>query len=188
VVLSALSVVIVNRDSRGKCLLVLAVACLSLFVNIQSFAAEADDEAATKANYLYNAAKFIKWPNQTLSFNLCTKGAQPLMGKIALLQAKKIGLQPIGVLEIDALDDVHNCRVLFISASEKIHLPKIMQAIAGLPIVTVSDMPGFVDNNGMIGLKVTDGRVRFDINLAAAQRVGLVLDSQLLNLADEVVQ
>jgi len=193
--------VIVNRDSRCKCLLALTTGWLSLFsclfVNPQSIAAEADDVSAVKASYLYNAASFIKWPveplgaikpNQAPPFILCTKGEQPLMGKIALLKGKKIGLQPIEVLEIDALDDVLNCRILFIAANEKAYLPKIMQAVAGLPIVTVSDMAGFVDNNGMIGLKVADDRVRFDINLAAAQRVGLVLDSQLLKLADEVIQ
>lgn len=40
----------------------------------------------------------------------------------------------------------------------------------------------------MIVLKQRGGRIRFDVNLAAARRAGLNLNSQMLKLADEVRQ
>jgi hypothetical protein len=55
-------------------------------------------------------------------------------------------------------------------------------------VLTVADRPGFLEEGGVIELKLSGGRVRFDINLAAAREAGLRLSSQLLQLADRVVQ
>jgi hypothetical protein len=52
--------------------------------------------------------------------------------------------------------------------------------------LTVGDERGFVDEGGMIALRVVDGRVRFDVNVTAARRAGLRLSSQLLQLAMSV--
>ena len=40
----------------------------------------------------------------------------------------------------------------------------------------------------MIGLRVEDNRVRFDVNLLAAQRAGLTMSSQMLKLAGQVLR
>ena len=53
-------------------------------------------------------------------------------------------------------------------------------------MLTISDVPDFAAQGGMIGLKLRADRVRFDINQGASRRAGLVLSSQLLKLADEV--
>ena len=66
--------------------------------------------------------------------------------------------------------------------------PRTQRAAAGRPMLTISDQPGFVDRGGMIEMKLVAGRTRFDINLAAARAAGLNLSSQLLQLAERVVQ
>ena len=53
-------------------------------------------------------------------------------------------------------------------------------------ILTVSDMPGFLQRGGMIQFVAEDKRVRFQINAAAAQHVGLALSSELLRVAASV--
>jgi hypothetical protein len=40
----------------------------------------------------------------------------------------------------------------------------------------------------MIGLRLEDSRMRFDVNLGAAQRAGLQLNSQMVNLAGKVLR
>jgi len=37
-------------------------------------------------------------------------------------------------------------------------------------------------------MKELDNRLRFDINLSAAKKAGLTISSQLLQLADEILQ
>ena len=55
-------------------------------------------------------------------------------------------------------------------------------------VLTISDQAGFVQAGGMIGLRVEDNRVRFDVNLLAAQRAGLTMSSQMLKLAGQVLR
>jgi hypothetical protein len=54
---------------------------------------------------------------------------------------------------------------------------------AALPILTVGDYGTFLDEGGIVKLLIIDGRVRFEVDLATAGRVGLRLSSQLLQLA-----
>jgi len=52
----------------------------------------------------------------------------------------------------------------------------------------VSDIPDFVQQGGMIQFVLRDGRVRFEVNLAPAQRNGLTMSSELLKVAVQVVR
>ena len=64
----------------------------------------------------------------------------------------------------------------------------MLQANARGPLLSVGDESDFLERGGIIALKLSGGRVRFDINLAVAREAGLRLSSQLLQLADRIVQ
>ena len=53
-------------------------------------------------------------------------------------------------------------------------------------ILTVSDLERFAASGGMIGFYEEDNKVRFEINLDAAQKRHLQISSHLLNLARRV--
>ncbi len=56
----------------------------------------------------------------------------------------------------------------------------------GSSVLTVSDMPQFSRQGGMVQFILDGSRVRFEINLASAERAGLTLSSELLKLAVNV--
>ena len=58
--------------------------------------------------------------------------------------------------------------------------------LANAPVLLVSDMPGFVERGGMIQFVTEGNRVRFLVNLKAAQKAGLALSSELLKVAKSV--
>lgn len=165
--------------------------CLLVMCLLSQSHADANTEQQIKLSFIYNFAKFVTWPNVGSSnapFVLCVLGSQPLSSKIVLLQNKKVDARPIQVHYLSPDRHLNDCNMLFISESEAAHLEKSLLAIAGLPILTVSTIPDFVQAGGMIGLKEMNDRVRFDVNLIAAQKAGLSVNSQLSNLADEVLQ
>jgi hypothetical protein len=53
-------------------------------------------------------------------------------------------------------------------------------------VLTVSDMPGFLDHEGMIQFTLVGNRVRFEVNLDSVQSGGLTLSSELLKVASFV--
>jgi hypothetical protein len=78
------------------------------------------------------------------------------------------------------------CHILFIGASEDRQLETIVEALAGVDVLTVSDMPMFLERGGMIEFVLSDDRVRFEIDLSSAARAGLVMSSELLRVAASV--
>jgi len=57
-----------------------------------------------------------------------------------------------------------------------------LKAVDGRPVLTVSEL-GHGDPGGVIQFVLRDGRVRFDIDPAAATANGVTISSKLLDLA-----
>lgn len=150
--------------------------------------AESASEAAVKTAFLYNFFKFIQWPPATDTqngHNLCTTENDMLGDSPDVLKNKTIGDKPIVVLRGKGVNDLKNCHLVFIGASE--NATAIIKKLKGLPIVTVSDQPGFIDLGGTISLLQSDNRLNFEINLVAANKNGVHIGAQLLKLAKRVV-
>jgi hypothetical protein len=55
-------------------------------------------------------------------------------------------------------------------------------------VLTVSDAPQFAQRGGMIGFQLDGNRVRFAVNLGAAQEAGLQFNSELLRVAATILK
>jgi hypothetical protein len=78
------------------------------------------------------------------------------------------------------------CQILFISSSEAHRLNKIIEELDKSAVLTVSDIPQFSQRRGMIQFVSEENRIRFEVNLAATERAGLTLSSDLLKVATVV--
>jgi hypothetical protein len=63
----------------------------------------------------------------------------------------------------------------------------ILAFLNGAPILTVGETDDFIQQGGMIGFCLQGKKIRFDINLNAAQRANLKISSRLLLLAKTVI-
>lgn len=154
--------------------------------------AQAVSEDAVKAGFVYNFVKFTQWPGEregdSRLLDVCTPGTLPLDGHFALLQGRMIGGRKIVLRSHVAPADWRSCQVLYLPDAEGARAEGGLRGLGSAPVLTISDQPGFVQAGGMIGLRVEDNRVRFDVNLLAAQRAGLALSSQMLKLAGQVLR
>jgi uncharacterized protein DUF4154 len=147
-------------------------------------------ESQVKAVYLLNFARFTTWPAGTSGpdvFAVCVLGSDPF-GPIldTTLAGETVDGKPTVVRRIAGAEAAGGCRVVFISTTERAVLPQILEAVEKERSLTVSDLPGFVDQGGMIEFVPEGRRVRFTVNVAAADRSGLTLSSQLLRVALKV--
>lgn len=146
-------------------------------------------ENDVKAAYLFNFGKFVKWPTAATSnsaFVICVLGDDPFGAILdATINGEKIEGRAVEVRRIASVKESHSCRVAFVSSSEQSRLKLVMTELdAG--VLTVSDMPHFLDNGGMIQFVLEGNRVRFEVNLRAAEKAGLTLSSELLKVATNV--
>jgi len=145
-------------------------------------------EYEVEAAYLSNFGRFIESSQRPVttgdSFGICVYGQDPFGSLLdAALKGESIGGAPMMARRITALDEIPGCRILFISQSKENQLPVILDSLRHAGVLTVSDIAGFTRRGGMIEFVLEGNRVRFEINVAAAQRAGLALSSQLLKLA-----
>ena len=181
-----LALSILTRRWRG--------AALALLLALSGHGAWAQQasEAAVKAGFVFNFIKFTQWPTGrdgvAAPIRLCAPSAQPLEGQLSLLNGRNIGSRVIDVRTGVAPGEWRQCDVLFLGESDVERLATLQQRLANAPVLTLGDLPGFVEAGGMIGLRVEASRVRFDVNLSSAQLSGLVLNSQMLKLAGKVMQ
>ena len=149
-------------------------------------------EYQVKAAYLANFGRFVEWPGSAAvsnseTFNICVLGRDPFGADLdAALAGETIGRAHMLAKRISRPQDAVDCRILFISSSEVSQWKEILAALKTLSVLTVSDMPQFARRGGIIQFLLDGNRVRFDINLAATERVGLNLSSELLKLAVNV--
>lgn len=147
------------------------------------------EEFQVKAAYLYNFGKFISWPGSKsgTSFPICVLGRDPFGSALdTTIAGDSIDDKKLVVKRISSTHEADDCRILFVSSSEATALKEILLSVQKLPVATVSDIPGFVNQGGMIEFVLRENRVKFKVNLAAARQSGLALSSQLLKVAVEV--
>jgi YfiR/HmsC-like len=149
-------------------------------------------EYQVKAAYLYNFGRFVEWPSKvttasTGSFTICVLGEDPFGPALdSTLTGETRGNQKVAARRISSPQESVDCQILFISTSEAKRLNKIIEALGNSAVLTVSDIPQFSQRRGMIQLVMEGNRIRFEVNLAATQRAGLTLSSELLKVATAV--
>jgi hypothetical protein len=141
-----------------------------------------------QAAYLYNFGKFVQWPAATRAsagpFKVCVFGEDPFGAILnTTVAGGTLDGKAVVAKRIVSAGDAVDCQILFISPSEDRRLDKILEALSSAAVLTVSDMPRFAERGGMIQFILDENRVRFQVNLTAAQNAGLILSSQLLKLA-----
>jgi hypothetical protein len=150
-------------------------------------------EYEVKAAYLYQFTKFIEWPADTAgtaasTLSVCILGKSPFGGAISNIAGMKVRSRNVVVTGISRGEEIDDCDIIFVSASEKSRLSQILASSASHPVLTISDIKHFVAAGGMIGFVSVGDKVRFEINQKAMQRSNLRVSAKLLKLATTVVE
>ena len=149
-------------------------------------AQDVDLEYRVKAAYLFNFTKFIEWPNaafvggRSFSFSICVAGRNPFGPALTATVARETaaGL-PLATRVVNA-GGAPGCHVLFVPAG--VAAAPYLRSVGNLPVLTVGESPDFLAQGGIINFVLDAGRVRFEINQAAAERAQLRISSRLLQL------
>jgi hypothetical protein len=143
-------------------------------------------EYEVKAVFIYNLAKFVEWPDKSLdnisTLNLYILGDDPFENDMDAIRNKLIKGKKVVIKQIDSPDALKNAGILFISSSEKEQLRDILKGISGLPILTVGDTQSFAQRGVMVNFYLENNKIRFEINLEAANLAGLKINSNLLRM------
>jgi hypothetical protein len=165
--------------------------CLSLAAraNAQSSDSSDSSEYLIKAGFIYNFAQLVQWPGGTFAqadspIVIGIFGADPFGGIIdRVIENKKLDGRSLVIKRLKRGASVKDCNILFVSASETLHLDEVILSTKGMPILTIGETPGFATRGGIINLILEGNKVRFEVNIDAAKQANLNISSRLLALA-----
>lgn len=182
---------VARRRVRAGALLLCLAACLVAWGRVEpgdESSAGAVSEYRIKAAYLYYFSTFVEWPPETLSKSgrtlvIGVLGEDPF-GAILdeTVRGKSAHDSRLVVRRFARATDALESHVLFISSSEQDRLPYVLKVLEGANVLTIGDSERFADQGGQIGFRTEGKKVRFDINVAAAERARLKISAQLLKL------
>jgi hypothetical protein len=147
-------------------------------------------EYEVKAAYLYNFAKFVEWPGPARkdAFVVGVLGRDPFGPLLDhALAGKTVGERRIEIRRLAPGEPTAGVDLLFIAASEAAQVPQVLKQVEGLPTLTVGETDDFVGRGGMLGFRMKDDLVRFDVDLDQAGKAGLRVSSQLVRVARKVI-
>lgn len=149
----------------------------------------AASEYQVKAAFLYNFTKFVEWPpaafeDERATFRVCIVGGNPFGESLEeVIAGQEVEGRKLTLLRADDLADPTGCHLLFLGRSERQRTAEVLAAVREANVLTVGEAEGFLEQGGVINFKLDNGKVRFEINPAAAERAGLKMSSKLLRLA-----
>ena len=173
-------------------------AVLFLWLISSSLASQVDarekQEYKVKAGWLVNFIRYVEWPQEKPSPTIVIGilGEDPF-APYDIAWPEKVGTSHLQIRqlgEFDGENDFSDCHLVFIAASEKKRIVGILEALDPLPIISVSEIKGFVtkDNGGIFNFLPTHTTGSFEVNPTTALEKGFHISSQLLSRAKQIVR
>lgn len=143
-----------------------------------------------KAALLYNVIKFVSWPAARLPsadspIRICTleQSADPFTDILdETVRGKFIDGHPLISYHSNRAADLRDCHLVYAADTDESHLRAALAILAGTPTLVAYEYQETL-SDGVVRLLIVDNRLRFEINMAAAERRQLQLSSKLLNLS-----
>jgi hypothetical protein len=150
------------------------------------------DEYQVKAAFVLNLARFVQWPTAAFDttstpLTVCVVGADPFGSALdQMLRGRTVFGRAVAVRRgVDPADNA-GCHVLYLPSSEEPRLVELLAHTKATSLLTVAEVRRFTERGGIIGLLIEDRRVRFEVNVEAAERAGLRIDARVLTLASAI--
>ena len=171
-----------------KRLSIVTICCLLLVWNPWPSHARqgSGEEYDIKATFIFHFTKYVEWPDLESgeAFTIGVFGKSDIIAPLKeISKMKTVNDSKITVVQIDDLQQISACHILFISPLDKKELKKLLETVGSHPILTVGDTNGFADFGVALNFVMINGKIKFELNPCAVERAGLWVSSQLQKLA-----
>jgi hypothetical protein len=160
---------------------------ITLLFFIVITAGNAQQHEKLQSLFIYNFAKYIKWPDSYNSgkFVIAVIGDSPIIKSITSMASSKKTRDgsSIEVKTYGSIDEIGDCNILFVSENVIGDLSQIDSIMPSKPILIVTAVPGMAEQGSVINFVTIDGKVKFELNASKATSRGLVVSSSLTSLA-----
>jgi hypothetical protein len=143
-----------------------------------------------KAVFLYRFTGFIEWPPAAPAgdFSIAVLGDDGVADALAhLLAGRSIKGRPASVHKAKRPEDLGNAQIVYVGPDRAGDLAAVAAVADHRPMLIVSSDERGLAHGSAVNFILVDQHVRFEVSLAAANRAGLQISSDLLSVATRVL-
>jgi hypothetical protein len=150
--------------------------------------AQSVTETELRAAFEFSFVKFTEWPADVVrpgsAVTLCVVDSKPLATALQRVVAgHAVAGHELRVVLLKPGESARACQIVDVGGLDAKGQAQLLFDLKSTAVLTVGDAPHFAERGGVAQLFVEDNRMRFGINVSAAQRARLQLSSKLLSLA-----
>lgn len=159
-------------------------AFIVLVAGRQDVQAQVSSYEELQAAYLYNFAKYIKWPDESEVFVIGVYGNKAtIMPTLeSTIKGRKVYGREIVLRVITTPQEVSVCQIVYLPEQESRNINLISQAMTGKTTLLVTE-EDLIKKGAMISFVVEDDMLRFKLKKSALSQTGLVISEGLWKLA-----
>jgi len=142
--------------------------------------------AQAQAVFIYNFTRLIEWPAEYKSgpFTIGILGSSDLYDEIKnYTNGKMVGSQPINAVKYNAIEFIGKCHILFVPFNRTKDMDAIKNKIGNNSTLIITEKKGALENGSMINFVIIEDRLKFELKISNASKIGLKIHSNLENMA-----
>src|SRR5689334_5610127 len=165
----------------------LALVCLSWFAVLRVNAADTQvPEYSVKAAYILLFARYVYWPDGAFAsadtpLTIAILGEDPFGTLLdETMRDQKIDTHPIRVLRVNDPDNALDAHVVFVSQSMRKFEKRWLDKYSGRATLTIGESTESLEAGAIVKLVEDRSKIRFDIDVGAAEASRLRIASPML--------
>jgi hypothetical protein len=150
--------------------------------------AESASEREIQAAIIIKFTDFITWPEDSYTdnaapFTIGIIGDDDYSDLFEPFLGRQFQQRDFNVHHFKKIAEIDKPQILIINVSERHRVGDILARMAGKPVVTIGDFPGFSEAGGMINFyRKPNNRIGFKINMETKQKSGLKISSFFMKM------
>ncbi len=173
----------------------LSALCLFPYLSSNAYCEERlqFDPRAVEAAFLLNFTRYVNWPEGVFDdthspWRICVLGADPF-GQV-LEKTFKGRMEGGRRFTIERSDDpaaLGHCQIVYVGHEVSATRHASLAPLLELPVLTVSNAPGFLNEGGIVRFYVGD-HVELSVNLDQARKASLSIQTKVLEVSRAVIE
>lgn len=151
------------------------------------------DPRNVEAAFLLNFTRYVSWPSAAFAdarspWRICVVGRDPFGSVLdKTFTGRSEQGRPFLVMRTDKPSELKHCQIVYVAYKVSMNRRAALEELDDLPVLTVGNAPGFLQEGGIIRFDVKDF-VKMSVNLDRARAASLAIQTKMLEVSNDVIE
>jgi hypothetical protein len=160
--------------------------CLTMAGAIGMVKAQERPTHEIHAAMIFNFIKYVQWPDEGTAgdFVIGVLGEDDVFSTLKnWYDGKPKGAKKYVIKKLSTTEEAASCHVVYVGKGKSKEFDNLKNAIAGKPILTITDGNGLGQKGSCINFRIIDGKLKWELNQSTFISSNLKVSGQLTSMS-----